>query len=148
MNRVYLLHGINLDKLGKREPDLYGKRTLLQIDAEIEKLGDELGLSVKFFQTNIEMEYVEKIDALKGAADFLLLNPGRWTHESLLLREAVKKSSLPALEIHLSNIYAREKFRHHSVISDLMVGRIMGLGLHSYLLALRFAADFLKEEKK
>lgn len=145
LKRVHVLHGINLDKLGQRQPEIYGQRTLKQIDEKIKRVGRDLGLTVVSFQTNDETEYARKINELSDKTDFLILNPGRWTHESKALRSALSACKVPAVEVHLSNVYAREPFRHLSVISDIVIGRVMGLGLQGYVAALRFAADYERE---
>jgi 3-dehydroquinate dehydratase II len=140
---VRVLHGPSLNLLGKREPEVYGTKTLDQIDEALADLADELGLAVEAFQTNDESRYVELIQEASETANFLVLNPAALTHTSISVRDALQDCGLPSVEVHLSNVYAREPFRHVSHIADLVLGRIMGLGLHSYLAALRFAAHYL-----
>ena len=144
MKTVRVLHGPNLNMLGSREVEHYGDWSLQQIDRALADLSAQLNLSCESFQTNNEGRYVELIQQSKGAADFLLLNPGALTHTSIAIRDALLAVGLPCVEVHLSNIYAREPFRHTSHIADVVVGRIMGMGAHSYLLALRFASAYLQ----
>lgn len=146
MKTVRVLHGPNLNMLGQREAEHYGQWRLDQIDRALGELGDELGLRLECYQTNEEGRYVEFIQEASGSADFLLLNPGALTHTSIAIRDALLAVGLPTVEVHLSNVYARESFRHQSHIADVVLGRIMGMGPHSYLLALRFAAAYLSGE--
>jgi 3-dehydroquinate dehydratase-2 len=143
--RVRVLHGPNLDRLGKREPGIYGSVTLAAIDADLAALGATLGAEVTSFQTSAEGAY---IDALHAAADDgvdgLLLNPGAWTHTSIAIRDALLASGLPAVEVHLSNVHAREPFRHHSTIADVVRGRVMGFGAESYSLGLQGLVAILR----
>jgi len=143
---VAVLHGPNLNRLGKREPAIYGSRTLDDIDAALRVLAAELHVSIICTQTNHEGAYV---DAIHAAADRgthgLLLNPGAYTHTSVAIRDAVAAVGLPMVEVHLSNVYAREAFRHHSTIADIAVGRVMGFGADSYLLGLQGLVRHLRE---
>jgi len=142
--RVLVLHGPNLNLLGRREPEHYGRATLQEINAALKKLGRELKLEVEVFQSNHEGELVEKIQAAVGKADALLINPGGYTHTSVALRDALAFTGLPVVEVHLSNLAKREEFRKRSLVSDLAVGTISGFGPDSYLLALRAAAAILR----
>jgi 3-dehydroquinate dehydratase II len=139
--RVLVLHGINLNMLGKRDPTSYGTATLAQIDQRIEALAAELGIEVETFQTNQEGEMCERIHAAHGAdVDAVVINAGAWTHYSYGIRDALAILSIPIVEVHLSNIHARETFRHTSVFAEVVRGQIAGFGVDSYLLGLRAAA--------
>lgn len=143
--RIQVLHGPNLNRLGQREPAIYGTTTLLDIDASLVQLGDELGVDVLSFQTNHEGAWIDAVHAAPAAAiDALLVNPGAWTHTSVAIRDALASVGLPTVEVHLSNVYARETFRHHSTIADIVIGRIMGFGAESYRLGLRALVAHLK----
>lgn len=137
--RIAVLHGPNLNLLGRREPEVYGRATLAEIDARLAALADELGVAVvSATQHNGEGELVEAVQAtLGGAVDGILINPAAYTHTSVALRDALSAVALPTVEVHLSNPHAREPFRHHSTIADIVAGRVMGFGADSYLLGLR-----------
>ena len=141
--RVLVIHGPNLNLLGEREPEVYGRTKLRDIDRELKRLGKELGLTVDTFQSNSEGAIVDRIQKARGRADLILINPGAYTHTSIAIRDAFAAIAVPVIEVHLSNVYKREPFRHHSTIADLAVGRIMGFGAESYYLALRAAANLL-----
>ena len=147
--RVLVLHGPNLNLLGEREPEIYGRVTLAQIDAEARRLGEELGLRVDTFQSNSEGALVDRIQAARGQYQALVINPAAYTHTSVAIRDAIQMLGIPVVEVHLSNVYRREPFRHHSTIADVVDGRIMGFGPESYYLALRAAAALtgLRKEK-
>ena len=139
--RVLVLHGINLDMLGKRDPASYGTATLAQIDERIAALAAELGIEVETFQTNAEGAMCERIHAAhESDVDAIVINAGAWTHYSYGIRDALAILSIPVVEVHLSNIHAREAFRHLSVFADVIHGQIAGFGVDSYLLGLRAAA--------
>ena len=143
--RVEVMHGVNLDQLGRRDPLLYGTLTLAELEALIAQSAGELGLSTRFFHTNHEGAFVEHLHSLRGAADALLLNPGAWTHYSWAIRDALEIAALPALEIHLSDIEAREPWRRISVIRDLCFHTISGRGPDGYREALKRLQDELEE---
>jgi len=143
--RVLVLHGPNLNLLGRREPEHYGTSTLAQINAELKRLGASLKLSVECFQSNHEGELVQKIQEARGKFRAILINPGGYTHTSVAIRDALAYTGLPVIEIHLSNLAKREDFRKRSLVSDLAVGTISGFGKDSYLLALRAAAAILRK---
>ncbi len=148
--RVLVLHGPNLNMLGEREPEIYGGVTLPQIDSELRRLGEELGLVVDSFQSNSEGALVDRIQAARGQYQALVINPAAYTHTSVAIRDAIQMLGIPVVEVHLSNVYRREPFRHHSTIADVVDGRIMGFGPESYYLALRAAAAIAgsrREEK-
>jgi 3-dehydroquinate dehydratase-2 len=131
-NRVEVMHGVNLDQLGRRDPAHYGSLTLEELERRISATARELGLGVRFFQTNHEGEFVEHLHRLDGLADAIVLNPGAWTHYSYAIRDALELTKLPAVEVHLSNIDEREDWRRHSVITDLCLTRISGMGPDGY----------------
>jgi len=139
---VLVLHGINLNMFGKRDPVQYGTITLPEIDAQLQALGKELGVTVESFQSNSEAAMCERIhQAHAGEADAVLINPGAWTHYSYGIRDALDILAVPIVEVHMSNIHAREEFRHHSVVAGVAEGQICGFGVDSYLLGLRAAVS-------
>jgi 3-dehydroquinate dehydratase-2 len=140
MSEILVLHGPNLNLLGQREPEMYGPMTLSEINLRMKSAGDKLGLEVRTFQANGEGAL---IDALHGSRDWAsgaIFNPGGYTHTSVALRDAVAAVELPVIEVHLSNVYARQDFRHRSLISPVCVGKISGFGWRSYLLGLQALA--------
>ena len=141
--QIHVIHGPNLNLLGIREQGIYGALTLDQINAQLSSLGKELGVECSFLQSNLEGELVDTIHAARNHADGLLINPGGYTHTSVAIRDALLGVSIPTVEVHLSNTYARESFRHKSLIADIVVGRIVGFGPLSYTLGLRALADAL-----
>lgn len=134
--KVLVLHGPNLNLLGQREPEVYGMLTLDQINEEIEALGSQLGLEVDFFQSNHEGVLIDRIHQACGLYEWLVFNPGAFAHYSYALRDALAAAAIPTIEVHLSNIYAREEFRSRSVIAPVCLGQVSGFGVTSYLLAL------------
>lgn len=139
---ILVLHGINLNMFGKRDPAHYGTITLAEIDARLRALAKELGVAVDTFQTNSEAEMCARIhQAHADKADAVLINAGAWTHYSYGIRDALSILAVPIVEVHMSNIHAREEFRHHSVVAGIAKGQICGFGVDSYLLALRAAVS-------
>ena len=137
---ILVLHGINLNMFGKRDPDQYGTTTLTEINAELEALGKQLGAQVTAFQTNFEGAMVERINqAVADGTNAVVINAGAWTHYSYGIRDALAILKCPIIEVHMSNIHAREAFRHASVFADIVKGQICGFGADSYLLGLRAA---------
>lgn len=133
-----VLHGPNLNLLGMREPDIYGKETLAEVDESLQRFGAETGLHIETFQSNHEGALIDRIQQAKGAGfSALVINPGGYTHTSVALRDAIAAVGLPTIEVHLSNIHAREVFRHHSYIAPVAIGQICGLGTIGYELAIR-----------
>jgi 3-dehydroquinate dehydratase II len=141
--RILVIHGPNLNMLGTREPEVYGKQTLADIDARLVSVGRELGLEVETFQSNAEGELIDRVQAALGGVSAIVINPGGLTHTSVALRDALAAVALPVIEVHLSNIYRREEFRRRSFISELAVGVVSGLGAAGYEYALRHAAQHL-----
>jgi len=142
MKKVLMLHGINHNMFGKRDPVQYGSITLDEIDAQLRSLGEALGVGVESFQTNSEAAMCERIHrAFDEQQDAVLINAGAWTHYSYGIRDALAILTCPVVELHMSNIHAREPFRHHSVFADIVKGQICGFGVQSYLLALRAVAS-------
>jgi len=135
--RILVLQGPNLNLLGQREPELYGSQTLADVDAALRAFGDAHGIEVESFQSNHEGALIDRIQAARGSFDGLIVNPGGLTHTSVSLRDALIASELPVVEVHLTNIHAREEFRQRSLISDIAVGQVVGLGVIGYELALR-----------
>ena len=140
---VLVVHGPNLNLLGEREPEIYGHATLTDVDRSLRELGRELGLSVETFQSNSEGEMVDCIQRARGRVAALIINPAAYTHTSIAIRDAMSSLSVPLVEVHLSNVYRREPFRHHSTVADIVNGRIMGFGADGYLLALRAASRLI-----
>ena len=144
MKKILMLHGINHNMFGKRDPAQYGTITLAQIDARLQGLAEELGVQVESFQTNSEGAMCERIHrAFEERQDAVLINAGAWTHYSYGIRDALAILTCPIVELHMSNIHAREPFRHHSVLAEIVSGQICGFGVQSYLLALRAAVSAL-----
>ena len=138
MKNILMLHGINHNMFGKRDPAQYGTVTLAEIDASLRSLGSQLGCEVDSFQTNCEGAMCDRIhQGFRDGVDGVLINAGAWTHYSYGIRDALAMLTVPVVEIHMSNIHAREPFRHHSVFADIVRGQICGFGADSYLLGLR-----------
>lgn len=138
--RVLVLHGPNLNLLGTREPEVYGSLTLSQIEAEMSAWGQRAGWNVESFQSNVEGALIDKMHAERDRVAFQVINAGAYTHTSYALRDAIAGAGVPTIEVHLSNVYAREPFRHTSVLAPVCRGVICGLGLQSYLLGLEAGA--------
>jgi 3-dehydroquinate dehydratase-2 len=140
-NRVEVLHGANLDMLGRRDPEHYGDLTLVELETRVKRFGRELDLELAFFQTNHEGDFVERLHRLPDAADGALVNAGAWTHYSWAIRDALEIAGLPAVEVHLSDVGAREQWRRHSVLDGLVIASVSGKGPDGY----REALELLKE---
>jgi 3-dehydroquinate dehydratase II len=142
--RILVLHGPNLNLLGDREPEIYGTTTLAQIDAGLARLGAERGAEVESFQSNHEGALIDRIHAARRRVDGIIINPGGLTHTSVSLRDALSASDVPVVEVHLSNVHAREEFRHRSLVAPIALGQICGLGAIGYELALRALLERIK----
>jgi 3-dehydroquinate dehydratase II len=145
---VLVINGPNLNLLGTREPEIYGRTTLADIDRELIELGAELGVRVETFQSNSEGALVDRIQQARGGAELIIINPAAYTHTSIAIRDALAAIDVPVIEIHLSNVYKRESFRHHSTIADLAEARLMGFGADGYALALRAAARIIAARRR
>lgn len=140
--KILMLHGINHNMFGKRDPKQYGTTTLAEIDAQLQVLGKELGAEIETFQTNSESAMCERIhQGFTDGVDAVLINAGAWTHYSYGIRDALAILTVPVVELHMSNIHAREEFRHRSVFAEIVRGQICGFGSDSYLLAMRAAVS-------
>ncbi len=142
--RILVLHGPNLNLLGQREPEVYGRTTLAEIDADLAARAKELDAEIDCFQSNHEGELVDRIQQAMGSEDAILINPAGFTHSSVALRDALAATGLPIVEVHLSNVHARESFRQHSYVSSIAVGVISGLGPAGYRFGLEALVDRLR----
>lgn len=143
-HRVEVMHGVNLNQLGRRDPGHYGSITLDQLEQEIERWGKELGMVTTFFRSNHEGAFVERLHLLDGMSDAVILNPGAWTHYSWAIRDALEVTGLPAVEVHLSAVEEREEWRQLSVLDGLVEAKISGKGADGYRDALQLIAELLR----
>ena len=143
--KILVLNGPNLNLLGKRQPEIYGKLTLEQIDQKVRALAQELTVELEIRQSNHEGELVSWIQEAPKQFGAIVINPAAYTHTSIAMRDAITAAGIPTIEIHLSNIHKREPFRHHSYIAEVAVGQIAGFGVNSYLLGIRAAAELIQE---
>jgi 3-dehydroquinate dehydratase-2 len=143
-NRVEVLHGVNLDMLGRRDPEHYGTLTLAELEVKIKRWARELDLEAKLFQTNHEGEFVEHVHRLPESVDAAILNPGAWTHYSWAIRDALEIASVPAVEVHLSDVDAREEWRRRSVLEGLVIARVSGEGPDGYRRALELVGEAIE----
>jgi len=146
MPRILVVNGPNLNLLGKREPEVYGTNTLDKLNGRLADMAKELGVEVSFFQSNSESEIINYLHHEAFEANGLIINPGAFTHYSYTLRDAIAAVGIDTIEVHMSNIYAREEFRHKSVIAPVCVGHLVGFGFYGYAMALSYFADTLKDE--
>lgn len=144
MAHILVLHGPNLNMLGTREPSIYGSETLDDINKRIKQCAEKQSISLDYFQSNAEHLLIDRIHQAKNTTDFIIINPAAFTHTSVAIRDALLAVSIPFIEVHLSNVHSREKFRHHSYFSDIAVGVICGLGSTGYDFALSKAIEILK----
>ncbi len=143
--KILVLHGPNLNLLGQREPEIYGKLKLDDINQLLISQAKNLGVEVTFFQSNYEGELIEKIHNAIASYQGIIINAGAYTHTSVAIRDALSGVNIPTVEVHLSNIYRREEFRHHSYIAPVAIGQISGFGVNSYLLGLKALIEYLSE---
>lgn len=143
--KILIIHGPNLNMLGDREVAVYGKVSLEVINKKLKALAKELKVELKTFQSNVEGEIVNVIQAAKGEYQAIVINPAGYTHYSIAIRDAIAAVKIPTVEVHLSNIYSREEIRHKSVIAPVALGQIAGFGVNSYLLGLQAAVGFIKK---
>ena len=146
--KILVINGPNLNLLGTREPEIYGSTTLADINDLLRNRAEKLGVEINFFQSNIEGEIVTQIQKARGVYNFILLNAAAFTHYSIAIRDAISAVNVPVIEIHLSNIHAREEFRHHSVIAPVVMGQICGFGVESYIAALDIAVIKIRRGSK
>lgn len=144
---VLVIHGPNLNMLGAREPEIYGTTRLTDIDRQLQEQGSRMGFEVECFQSNHEGAIVDKIQDAVGMFAGLVINPGAYTHTSVAIRDALLLWTVPIIEVHLSNIHQREPFRHHSFISDVATGQIVGLGVQGYFLALKALVELTDSQR-
>ncbi len=141
--KILVINGVNLDMLGFREPEKYGSMTLKDLEKELYVYSFELGVTLETFQSNHEGEIVEKIHSAKDNFDGIVINAGAYTHTSIAIRDALSAIDVPAVEVHITNIYKREEFRHHSYLAPVCVGQISGFGINSYKLGLKGIVDYI-----
>ena len=143
-NKILVLNGPSLNLLGVREPGIYGKSGLAEINAGLKKIAEENGIELETFQSNAEFEIINKIHSAMGSVDYIVINPAAFTHTSVAIRDALLGVKIPFFEVHISNVHAREEFRHHSYLSDIATGVICGFGTDGYEYALRAAIKRIK----
>ncbi len=144
--KILVINGVNMNMLGIREPDKYGSTTLKDLEKDLYSFSFELGIDIETFQSNMEGEIVEKIQSALNNFDGIVINPAAYTHTSVAIRDAISAVNIPTVEIHMTNIYAREDFRHNSLIAPVCVAQISGFGLESYKLGLKGLAELLKNK--
>jgi len=142
--KILIINGPNLNFLGKREPKIYGYETLEEVNHKIKEFGDRLRLKIQFFQSNHEGYIIDKIQESYESVDYLIINPGALTHYGIGIRDAILSTNIKTIEVHLSNVYSREEFRHKSVISDICIGKITGFGSEGYKMALQYLSNLKK----
>jgi 3-dehydroquinate dehydratase-2 len=145
--KILVINGVNLNMLGVREPEKYGNLTLKELEKDLYEYSFELGINLETFQSNFEGEIVEKIHSAKDNFDGIVINAGAYTHTSIAIRDAISAVNIPTVEVHITNIYKREEFRHHSYLAPVCLGQITGFGINSYKLGLKAVVDFLSTTK-
>lgn len=141
--KILIINGVNMNMLGLRETEKYGTMTLKDLEKELYAFSFELGIDIETFQSNFEGEIVEKIHQTKDNFDGIVINAGAYTHTSIAIRDAISSVNIPTVEVHMTNIYKREEFRHHSYIAPVCIGQISGFGINSYKLGLKAVVDYL-----
>lgn len=141
--KILVINGVNMNMLGLRETEKYGTMTLKDLEKELYAFSFELGIDIETFQSNFEGEIVEKIHSSKDNFDGIIINAGAYTHTSIAIRDAISSINVPTVEVHMTNIYKREEFRHHSYLAGVCVGQISGFGISSYKLGLKAVVDYL-----
>jgi len=142
--KVLVINGPNLNRLGLREPEIYGRLTLADLEGILKKEGEALGIELDFFQSNSEGAIVDAIQQARDRYDGLIINPGAYTHYSIAIRDAIVGEGIPTVEVHISNIYKREEFRHHSLIAPVSIGQVSGFGFYGYVMALYGLNNYLR----
>lgn len=143
MKKILVINGPNLNMLGKREPEVYGRETYNEIMSELKSFIESKSFGADFYQSNIEGELINRIHSAMGCYDYIIINPGAFTHTSVAIRDALLAVNIPFIEVHLSNIFSREPFRHHSYLSDMAKGVITGFGKYSYFMAVDFLSRIM-----
>ncbi len=146
--KILVINGVNMNMLGLREPEKYGSMTLNDLEKELYALSFELGIELETFQSNFEGEIVEKIHSAQNGIDGIVINAGAYTHTSIAIRDALAAVSVPTVEVHMTNIYKREEFRHNSYLAPVCIGQISGFGINSYKLGLKAVVDYLSNDNK
>jgi len=142
--KVLVINGPNLNRLGLREPEIYGSFTLADLERVLKEEGEVLGIELDFFQSNSEGAIVDAIQEARGRYQGIIINPGAYTHYSIAIRDAIAGEGIPTVEVHISNIYKREEFRHHSLIAPVAIGQISGFGIYGYIMALYGLNNYLR----
>lgn len=143
--KILVINGVNMDMLGFRETEKYGTMTLKDLEKDLYAFSFELGIDLETYQSNIEGEIVEKIHSAKDGIDGIIINAGAYTHTSIAIRDAISAVNIPTIEVHMTNIYKREEFRHHSYLAPVCIGQISGFGANSYKLGLKAVIDYLNK---
>ncbi len=146
--KILVINGVNMNMLGLREPEKYGSMTLKDLEKELYALSFELGIELETFQSNFEGEIVEKIHSAQNGIDGIVINAGAYTHTSIAIRDALAAVNIPTVEVHMTNIYKREEFRHYSYLAPVCIGQISGFGINSYKLGLKAVVDYLSNDNK
>ena len=146
--KILIINGVNMNMLGFREPEKYGSMTLKDLEKDLYTYSFKLGVDIETFQSNFEGEIVEKIQSAKDNFDGIVINAGAYTHTSVAIRDAISAVELPVVEVHMTNIYKREEFRHHSYLAPVCIGQISGFGVNSYKLGLNAIVNFIKSTTK